>query len=222
MTLRKAALLLAAAMAAAAAGADQTIRGRFEVDLEPVSAMEVGVPYPLDAATAHRRALDEASLVFAGIVYGWRFEYAIGDKSRAAAESFELKPLGSIAFGDPRLSVTDADSAPSVLGVWAEYRLDAVQERTYAAGRDGNARRSQGAGSAPRSAGPAGKADALRDAARLAVRAVLGSSERNRPKEASGAVVLEEVPRYWVDAGRFVCSARFRVRIETVVPYRFF
>jgi len=219
---RRYALLAAAALCSVAGLAGETLRGRFSVDLEPVYALEPGVPYPLDAATAHRRVLDEASRTFAAIIYGWSFEYALGDRARGIAERFDLEPLGAIPFGDPRLSVTDAGSDPSILHVWSEYRLDNDQARAAAVVREGTARRAQGTGSAPLSGGTAGKEAALRDAARTAVRAVLGGSERNRPKEAYGTVSLEDVPRYWVDEGRFICSARFRVNVKRVVPYAYF
>lgn len=209
-------------LAVSFAGAQETIRGYFEVDLEPVSAMESGVPYPLDAAAAHRRVLDEAARVFAAMIYGWEFDYEIGDRSRSAAERFNAKPLGAIRSGDPRLTVTDADSGASLLRMWAEYRLDEAQLRAYAVVREGGARLSQGTGAARLSAGTAGKEAALLDAARAAVRSVLGQTERNRPKQAFGTISLAEVPRYWVDQGQYLCAARFRVTVKEIVPYRFF
>jgi hypothetical protein len=184
--------------------------------------MEPGVPYPLDEATAHRRALGEAAGVFAAMIYGWTFDYSIGDRSRAITESFELEPNGAIPFGDPRLTATDAEAEASILRVWAEYRMDEAQKRSFYALREGASRLSQGQGSAPLSRGTAGKAAALRDAARAAVRTALARTERNRPKEAYGIVTLMEVPRFWVDAGRYECAARFHVNIKEIVPYRFF
>ncbi|MFA6505966.1 MAG: hypothetical protein WCT14_07700 [Treponemataceae bacterium] len=204
------------------AGTQETLRGMFEVDLEPVSAMESGVPYPLDQESAHRRVLDEAVRVFAAMIYGWKFEYAIGDRSRSIPEHFDFEELGSIPSGDPRLTVTDAEREPSTLRMWAEYRLNEAQTRAFTVGREGAARYSQGTGSGPLSGGPVGKAAALKDAARAAVRLVLGGTERNRPKEAFGTVVLMEVPRYWVDAGQYQCAARFRVTVKEIVPYRFY
>jgi len=222
MTLNGIVLLGVAAFLPLCAGAQETLRGRFDIELEPVSAMEAGVPYPLDAATARRRALEEAARVFAGMIYGWNYDYSIGDRSRAVDEWFELEAQGAIAFGDPRLSVTEAETQDSSFRIWAEYRLDEAQLRAFAVGREGSARLAQGTGSAPLSKGPAGKKAALDDAARIAVRSVLVGSERNRPKESFGTAILVDVPRYWVDEGRYMCSARFRVAVKEIVPYRFF
>jgi hypothetical protein len=63
------------------------------------------------------------------------------------------------------------------------------------------------------------KKAALEDAARAAVRAMLQGSERNRPKEARGFISLQGFPTYWVDAGRWACSARFYVEIREIVPF---
>jgi hypothetical protein len=204
------------------AGGQEILRGAFDVDLEPVYALEPGIPYPLDQATAHRRALEEAARVFAGMVYGWNFDYALGDRARGIAESFELEPLGKIPFGDTRLSVTDAGAEGSFLRVWAEYRLDEAQMRAFTVVREVAARYSQGLGAAALSRGSTAKAEALADAARAAVRALVSAAERNKPKEAAGTVTLVDVPRYWIDAGRFVCAARFRINVKETIPYRFF
>jgi hypothetical protein len=219
------ALLLAlAALSATAlpAAAEETLRGRFRVELEPVAALKPGDPYPLPADTARRYALEEASRVFSGMIYGWSFDYDVGERARGLEERFDLIPLGAIPFGDPRMEATDAETEGAFFFLWAEYRMDEMQKRAYSVLREGAAKNAQGTGSAPISAGKDGRSAALDDAARQAVRSLLRGSERNRPKEARGTVVLVEVPRIWVDAGRFQCAARFRVAVKEIVPYRYF
>lgn len=202
--------------------ADVVLRGRFRVDLEPVAALEEGVPYPLDEATAYRRILQEASAVFAATIYGWDFEYEIGEAARGISESFTLNARGAIPPGDAGLRIADAETEDYKLYVWAEYRLDEAQRRRWEAWNSGEARRAQGTGSAPLSHGVRGKAEALEDAARGAIRALLRLEERNRPKEARGGLALAETPRYWVDEGRWMASARFRLMVGEVVQYRFY
>jgi hypothetical protein len=63
------------------------------------------------------------------------------------------------------------------------------------------------------------KKTALEDAARAAVRAMLRGSERNRPKEARGFISLAAFPYYYMDAGRWSCSARFRVETVEIIPF---
>lgn len=220
-----AAVLSLALFAAGWAGvvAQETVlRGRFRVELEPVAAYKAGDPYPVPDDTARVYALEEAARVFSGMIYGWSFDYEIGDRARGVAEAFSLSPLGSIPYGDPRLSPTEVELEGSLFFLWAEYRMGELQIRSYAVLREGEAKGAQGTGSAPISAGKDGHAAALDDAARLAVRSLLVFSERSKPKEARGTVVLTEVPRIWVEQGRFQCAARFRVVVKEVVPYRYF
>ena len=202
--------------------ADETLQGRFVVDLEPVAALEPGVPYPLDQKTAARRIFEEAAVDFAAMIYGWSFLYEPGDGARQIEELFELKALGTIAWGDPRLTALDTYAEGSKLHVWAEYKPDEVQLRHLAAGRQGSARNAQGTGSASVTLGVRGKSDALEDAAREALRGMLRGSERNKPKEARGTLVLSEIPRFWVDAGNFSCAARFRIVVKEVIPFSVF
>ena len=63
------------------------------------------------------------------------------------------------------------------------------------------------------------KKTALEDAARAALRAMLRSSERNRPKEAAGFISLASFPRYYIESGRWAASARFRVEITEIIPF---
>ncbi|GHT73183.1 hypothetical protein FACS1894124_1190 [Spirochaetia bacterium] len=215
--------------------AQEVLRGRVQIDMEPVYALAEGTAYPLDAGTARRRALEEASLFFSAMIYGWSFTYEIGEQARGTAENFELAPQGTIAFGDAGLFVTDADIHDSRFSVWADYRLSASQKRRVELWRAGGVRNLQAAGHAPLAAGPENTAEsdepaempgwiamknaALEDAAKAGIRAMLRSGERNRPKEARGFIALAEFPRYYLEAGQWAVSARFRAEITEIVPF---
>jgi hypothetical protein len=205
--------------------AQEVLRGEVRVDLEPVYARFVDVPYPLDTQTAHRRALEEAALFYSAMIYGWSFYYDIGEKARGIAEVFELTPAGAIAFGDPGLYATDAKVEDHYLHLYTDYRLTEAQKRRVAMWKAGTVLSAQAAGHGPLG-GPvevsgwiALKTAALEDAARAAVRAVLRGSERNRPKEARGFISLAAFPRYWMDGGQWAVSARFRLEITEIVPF---
>jgi len=206
-------------------GAEEVLRGQVRIDREPVYGRVVDVPYPTDADTVRRRALEESAFVYGGIIYGWSFSYDIGEVARKIPEQFEQQALGAIPFGDPRLSATDASVSGSYFFLWTEYRPSAEQLRRLEAWNAGTTRNTQAVGTGS-PAGPIdpgdwmeGKRTALEDAARAAVRALLRSSERNRPKQAAGLIALAGFPRYWVDAGRWTVSARFRVQVTEVIPF---
>ncbi|MCA1949261.1 MAG: hypothetical protein LDL24_01705 [Treponema sp.] len=200
------------------------LRGEVRVDLEPVYIQYIEEPYPLDTKTAQKRALEEAALYFGAMIYGWAYDYEIGEKARAIPEQFELKNQGTIPFGDEKLFATDALLEGSYLFVWMDYRPDPSQERRIKQWKSGTINKVQAIGNGPL-AGPGaagwldGKKQALEDAARAAVRSLLRGTERNRPKHSTGFVALAAFPRYWMDAGRWQCGATFYIEVIDISPF---
>jgi hypothetical protein len=203
--------------AAAAAVAQTPLRAYVRVDRESVAVP--GPEYPLSDESVRRLALLEAAGQFAGMIYGWDFAYDVGDGARGIAEAFEAAPRGAVAFGDPRLAVVSAEADGGRLLVWMEYTPDAAQARRLETWSAADARIAQAEGYAPLADGDGAKDAALRDAARAALRALLRAREQNRPKEARGSYALAAAPRYWVDAGRWAVSARFRFVLDEIVPF---
>lgn len=206
-------------------GAESVLRGQVRIELEPVRFTQLEDVYIPDADTVRIQALEEAALHFSAIIYGWHFDYEIGERARSIPELFELNPLGRIEFGDPRMRVSDVSIDDMVFSLWCEYRPDEVQLRHLAAWDAGRNRTIQayGTGSMYTTADPefwvAGKQAALEDAARAAVRSLLQGTERNRPKESRGRIALVSFPRYFFDAGRWAVSARFMIEITEIVPF---
>jgi hypothetical protein len=164
-------------------------------------------------------------MLYSAIIYGWSFYYEIGEKARGIPEAFELTPLGAVPFGDPGLRATDAEIREMRLYLWTDYRMTDAQKRRMRMWRAGTVRNVQALGKGP-PGGPvetagwiAIKKAALEDAARAGVRAMLRGMERNRPKEARGYIALAEFPVYWIDAGYWTVSARFRVELTGIQPF---
>jgi hypothetical protein len=219
------ALLLLCCLSPLSLSAQETLRGEVLIDLEPIYGEYTGALYPLDADSAYRRGLEETALFYSAIIYGWAFTYDIGERARGITEDFALTPLGAIPFGDPGLSVTDVKVEDLRLRLWTDYRLNPEQRRRMGVWKSGSVRTAQATGYGPlgdpvkKSEGITLKKAALEDAARIAVRTMLRGSERNRPKEVRGYISLSSFPRYWVDAGRWAVSARFRVEIREIIPF---
>ena len=201
------------------------LRGEVMVEMEPIYGLYIEQNYPLDRDEAYRRALEKAAMFFSASVYGWSFDYEIGERARGIPEIFELTPMGEIRWGDPKLRVTHANFRDLRLYVWMDYHPDQFQARRLQTWRSGTVRTAQAVGHGP--LGMLGAEDewitvrklAMEDAARAAVRAILQGNERNRPKEARGFISLHSFPVYWLDAGRWACSARFHVEISEIVPF---
>ena len=200
------------------------IRGEVYVDLEPIYAGHVDEEYPLDAEQAGRRALEESALFFSAMIFGWSFNYEVGERARLIKEDMELEILGTIQAGDPSLKVTDTEIRDMRLRVWADYHLNDSHQRRMEIWRTGMIRNAQATGYAPSHLDEYPgwieiRKMALEDAARAALRAALRGSERNRPKEVKGFISLASFPRYYIDAGRVTVFARFRVQIKEIIPF---
>ncbi|AEF82754.1 hypothetical protein [Leadbettera azotonutricia] len=205
--------------------AQEVLRGEVMVELEPVYGAYVDEKYPLEKEDAYKRALEEAALFFSAQIYGWSFDYDVGERARKIPENFELNPLGAITWGDPRLRVTHAEFRDMKFWAWMDYRPGESQLRRINAWKTGMIRNAQAVGHGPLG-GPVEMSDwlairktALEDSARAAVRAMLQGSERNRPKEAHGFISLQTFPAFFMDGGRWACSARFRIEIKEIVPF---
>jgi len=200
------------------------IRGEVYVDLEPIYLGHIDEEYPLDINTAGQRALEESAMFFSAMIYGWSFDYEVGERARRISELLDLNPLGEIIYGDPAMKVTDTDVKDMRLRVWTDYQLSDSLQRRMEVWRSDTVRNIQGLGYGPSfiEEYPGWltlKKMALEDAARSALRSMLRNTERNRPKEVRGFICLASFPRYFVDGGRWAASARFRVQIVEIIPY---
>jgi hypothetical protein len=201
------------------------LRGEVQVEMENLNAFYNEDNTPPGIQTVRRRALEEASIYFSAMIYGWSFTYDIGERARGIEENFELKPLGSIPFGDPSLVPTDAGVRGIYFHLWSDYRLTDSQRRRMTIWRSGTIKTIQGLGNS--SLGPPKEGDdwftlkktALEDAARSAIRETLRGSERNRPKQAQGFISLAQFPRYGLARGGLSVSARFLLELTEIVPF---
>jgi hypothetical protein len=182
-------------------------------------------PGRMDVQSIRRRALEEASLFFSGMIYGWSFYYDIGERARDISEQLDLTPQGSIVWGDPGLVATDAGLRDDRFYMWADFRPSAAQQRWLSVWKTGTIRTAQATGH-----GPLGgaveisdwatiKQAALEDAARTAIRSILRAGERNRPKAATGFISLAAFPTFYMDAGQLAAVSRFRVNVTEIIPF---
>jgi len=219
-------MFIAVSLASQTPGTPEVLRGEVWVDLEPIFGHRVDPEFPLSMETAARRALQEAALYFSGMIYGWSFHYDIGERARGIAEDFGVfEPMGEIRWGDPRMHITEVETRPTQLRIWCDYRLSGYQQRRLVHWRTGTIRNAQGIGFSQLE-GPTPDATwldirsaALTDAARAAVREILRSTERNRPKEAIGFISLASFPRFFISSGQWVVVANFRVQINEIIPF---
>jgi hypothetical protein len=200
--------------------ADDRLFIRPWIELEPLVRIEAEYPIPLE--TAERRLLEEARVLFSGMVYGWTFAYTPGDKERKVEESFILTPIAEIPWGSPRLSVQETEVAGLKLFARICYSPSDDERARRASWAGNSAALSTGRGTANVFKGPSEKLASLREAMRDAVRSHLAGRLLNKPREIKGSLVLWEDPLTVVRAGTYTTTARVKLQVSEILPYRIF
>jgi hypothetical protein len=163
-----------------------------------------------------------ARFVMGGMIYGWKFSYTPGDKTRNVAEYFSLEPVKEISSDDRRFSLTEITPAYPRLNCWAVFTLDDSSKRWESYWSSVLFRSANGKGKADRNEEIAGIRNAYTDAVRDAVRSHARALEKNKPREIRGEVLLRDNPRLYVDQGYFVADIKVLVNIKELIPYTAF
>jgi len=214
-------LLVLAALTAAHAESADLLFVRPWAELEPVVRIEPG-QYPIPAAVAEKSVLEEGRVLFSAMIYGWTFTYFPGDKSRKVQESFTLRPVAEIPWGSRRLSVRETQVEETRLWARMSYAMDDDESLRRAGWESNTTEDSTGLGKASAMQGPGAKMASLQDAVRDAIRRSLDVRYVNKPREITGEVVLWDDPQAVVRAGSYFTTARVKLAVRELVPYRIF
>jgi hypothetical protein len=212
------AVILATLPATAQSASDPVLRAPVWVYLEPVPGTRPEADTP--AGQAPIQQLQSLSrFLLSGMIFGWSFRYTPSDKARNVEESFELTPLGEIAPSDRRFTLTGLSVAYPRLACWCQFSVDGETSRRLASWDSAVYRASGGSGRGERKDEITGIHDAYAQALREAIRALARKSEKNKPREILGEIVLRNEPRLRADEGWFIADVRVGVRLIEVVPY---
>jgi hypothetical protein len=102
------------------------------------------------------------------------------------------------------------------------YTLDEDESRRRSAWESNTAGLSTGRGKAAVTLGPGAKLASLKDAIRDAIRLSLDTRYLNKPRQITGQVVLWDDPQTTVRAGVYATSAKVKLQVRELVPYRIF
>ena len=203
---------------------DTMLQGELWLPFQAMSPGEIEKRVPdqekLDAL------LEEMQTVFSGMVYGWSFQYRPAAPERNVPEYLDVTPLGRIVgtTGDAKTArayaiSTRTDETTGILTVTFRYLLQPYESARRQAWGAFNLDQAAGIGRAKAVDRLESRLDALRQAVKEAVRNLLRPKIYNKPQEVKGEVLLREVPRYSLQAGQYVCAARFQVRLLNVREY---
>jgi hypothetical protein len=199
----------------------ELLRVRPWCELEPF--VRVGADdYPLSRETAARRVLEEGRILFSAMVYGYTFVYTPSDAARHVEEIFELTPVAEIPWGSERLRVGETAVEGKRLTSRLSYGLSQPEALRRASWSSSALPLSTGVGQGSLFKGYTEKQTALANAMKDAVRNHLRTRILNKPREVRGDVVLWEDPMTIVKAGVYITTAKVKLRIREIVPYRIF
>ncbi|MDR1229957.1 MAG: hypothetical protein LBK61_01005 [Spirochaetaceae bacterium] len=200
------------------------LRGMVTVDAEPVWVVPPagddsaqGGRYPLSRRDVRLEALSAAIGYFSGMIYGWEFEYVVGEKARNVEDGFEWRLLGELPFGDVRMTPADSVVEGAIYRLWADYELDAAQSARRGAWTGGQLRVLNARGGAGLDED---QQVAFRVAAQQAVRSLVRGIERERPKVVRGRIALAKFPVITIADGEWAASAQFFVEIREIEKYK--
>ncbi len=181
-----------------------------------------GTERPLSRQIIVERLLDEAQAILSGMIYGYRFEYTPSHPDRQVEEQFAIAPYRVIERGDPALEVFQTWTDAGRLYARIFYTLDPQQLSWQAGWLSGANRVSSGVGTSPFIAGPTTKIAAFEDALRMAIRNHLRTQTFNRPRLATGAVLVKESPTFRVLAGNYEAHVDVFLQIDKLEHYEVF
>jgi hypothetical protein len=190
-------------------------------DLEPF--VRVGVDeYPLSRETAARRILEEGRILFSSMVYGYSFTYVPSDAARKVSETFTLTPVAEIPWGSRGVEILETTLEDKRLYARIAYTLTDAEAKRREAWDSSAVAMSTGSGKGSLFKGSPDKITALNNAMKDAIRSYLRSRVLNKPREVRGEIVLWEDPQTVERAGEYIATAKVRLRVTELVPYRIF
>ncbi len=191
------------------------------IELQPLARLEPGDPEkPIKAA--EQELLEEGRVFFSAMIYGWTFTYIPGDLARKVKESFTLTPIAEVPWGSPRLEVRETERDEAKLWARMSYALNDDEAQRRLAWESNTAALSSGRGQAKVSDGASARMASLRDAVRDAIRRSLDSRYINKPRQIDGEAVLWDDPTILLGSGAFSTSAKVKLLVRELVPYRIF
>lgn len=162
-----------------------------------------------EAVEAIANLLEEARLVFSGIIYGWRFFYQPSDRLRNVKEVFRLEPIAQIQTGDRNLEpLSSEQKGTSLVRLRVRYHLGAKDAQHIAFRSSPSLLFSTGKGSAGMESNFAARKEAIENSVKEAIRSHQRKRMHAKPQSLSGVVYLEEPPRVYLNSGQFIADSK--------------
>lgn len=205
-------------------------------ELNPVIRVQLWVPTEGDPSHQETAQEDEAPYMPAvrslrniapfmleGMIYGWDVCYTPSDAARHVAEYYECTPIREITLDDPAIQWKESEITDTDTSCWIDYTRSDTQIQYKKWWDSVNIAKVQGKGTASVELGSEGIKQAVIDAVKVAIRAYLQKTEKNKPKEMTGSILLAaESPHIYIDHGQYVADLDFFLYVDRIEQYSYY
>ena len=170
-----------------------------------------------------KRALQEiANFLLTGMSYGWEFSYTPSDARREVKEVFEIKPIAELKIRKEEIKIQEVRIKYPYVHCWAEYNLSLDEASRHISWQNLNYKTIKGNGDGLRKNETEGVKTAYKEAIKNAIISYARKTEKNKPKEIIGEVLIKKSPRLFCASGFFKAEIELYINIKETVPYSVF
>lgn len=176
-------------------------------------------PVPQDLEGFSKKVLIDAVWIISGMIYGFDVRYVPLDRERKIEEVFTIDPVYTIPFGDPALRITGSRFEQDRFFVEVRYDLADYQLRRLSLWNSNIYPGAEGLGTASFFKGEDARIESVKNGVKMALRNYLRLRIRNKPREITAKVLLDQSPYIVIDAGGYKAKTRVKLNVEKVIPY---
>ena len=201
----------------------KTLRIRLWAPLDENPASQISPETENAFGTSFRSLKATAPYLLSGMIYGWKFEYTPSDNTRNVEEYFSLEPISEIPEDDEKIIFTNPAFLDTRVYCWLEYlrtdemmisrqRWDSIQfprvsgtgESSYLDSVDSID----------------GIKEAVKNAAKNAIRIYAQKQTKNKPKEVTGTILLKDIdPNIKIIKGKYTAHLDFFLYVDKIIQY---
>ena len=198
----------------------KTLRIRLWAPVDENPASQIAPETEDSFGTSFRSLKATAPYLLSGMIYGWKFEYTPSDKTRNVEEYFSFTPIAEIPEDDEKITFTNPAFLDTRVYCWLEYlrtdemmisrqRWDSIQfPRVSGIGESSNLDSIDGI------------KEAVKEAAKNAIRTYAQKQTKNKPKEVTGTILLKDIdPNIKIIKGKYTAHLDFFLYVDKIIQY---
>lgn len=198
----------------------KTLRIRLWAPVDENPASQIAPETEDSFGTSFRSLKATAPYLLSGMIYGWKFEYTPSDKTRNVEEYFSFTPIAEIPEDDEKITFSNPAFLDTRVYCWLEYlrtdemmisrqRWDSIQfPRVSGIGESSNLDSIDGI------------KEAVKEAAKNAIRTYAQKQTKNKPKEVTGTILLKDIdPNIKIIKGKYTAHLDFFLYVDKIIQY---